>query len=265
VSADAVVPSAGKPQSLNRYAYVFNNPLKYTDPSGHCAYEDKKSGDRDECYKIMERLKQDYELVFAFGSWSWTKAQMEELESTFKAIRDKVGGAGVFKQIWSGTTINRYSRDPHPGECSSDACANPRNGDINLYQGQFTKGYILENTMLHEMGHVWDIRRSWRLSEEMKWYTGSEERHACGGQGCIKYYHLGGSALPEVGEYNGAPIRSYPINGGQKEDFAMAFQLWVNANDIATRRQTYTPAQYDVRVGFLNEQVGKEFLRGLRR
>jgi len=30
------VPSAGNPQSLNRYAYVLNNPLKYTDPSGHC-------------------------------------------------------------------------------------------------------------------------------------------------------------------------------------------------------------------------------------
>jgi RHS repeat-associated protein len=36
VSADAVVPGAGNPQALNRYAYVFNNPLKYTDPSGHC-------------------------------------------------------------------------------------------------------------------------------------------------------------------------------------------------------------------------------------
>jgi hypothetical protein len=31
------VPGAGNPQSLNRYAYTFNNPLKYTDPSGYCA------------------------------------------------------------------------------------------------------------------------------------------------------------------------------------------------------------------------------------
>jgi hypothetical protein len=38
VSADSVVPSAGNPQSLNRYAYTFNNPLKYTDPSGHCPW-----------------------------------------------------------------------------------------------------------------------------------------------------------------------------------------------------------------------------------
>ncbi len=36
ISADTVVPGAGNPQALNRYSYVFNNPLKYTDPSGQC-------------------------------------------------------------------------------------------------------------------------------------------------------------------------------------------------------------------------------------
>ncbi|MEM3434466.1 MAG: RHS repeat-associated core domain-containing protein, partial [Candidatus Methanomethyliaceae archaeon] len=35
IQADTVVPEAGNPQSLNRYAYVNNNPLRYTDPSGH--------------------------------------------------------------------------------------------------------------------------------------------------------------------------------------------------------------------------------------
>jgi RHS repeat-associated protein len=35
ISADSIVPEPGNPQSLNRYSYVLNNPLKYTDPSGH--------------------------------------------------------------------------------------------------------------------------------------------------------------------------------------------------------------------------------------
>jgi RHS repeat-associated protein len=35
VSADTIVPEPGNPQSLNRYAYVKNNPLRYVDPSGH--------------------------------------------------------------------------------------------------------------------------------------------------------------------------------------------------------------------------------------
>ena len=35
LSADTIVPGAGNPQSLNRYTYVYNNPLVYIDPSGH--------------------------------------------------------------------------------------------------------------------------------------------------------------------------------------------------------------------------------------
>jgi len=35
ISADTIVPDPRNPQSLNRYSYVLNNPLKYIDPSGH--------------------------------------------------------------------------------------------------------------------------------------------------------------------------------------------------------------------------------------
>ena len=35
VSPDSVVPDYTNPQSLNRYAYALNNPLRYTDPTGH--------------------------------------------------------------------------------------------------------------------------------------------------------------------------------------------------------------------------------------
>lgn len=36
ISADTIVQAPGDPQTLNRYAYTRNNPLKYVDPSGHC-------------------------------------------------------------------------------------------------------------------------------------------------------------------------------------------------------------------------------------
>ena len=35
ISADTIVPQPGNPQSLNRYAYVNNNPLTYIDDDGH--------------------------------------------------------------------------------------------------------------------------------------------------------------------------------------------------------------------------------------
>jgi RHS repeat-associated protein len=35
LSPDTIIPSYANPQSLNRFSYVTNNPLRYTDPTGH--------------------------------------------------------------------------------------------------------------------------------------------------------------------------------------------------------------------------------------
>jgi RHS repeat-associated protein len=35
ISADTILPQPGEPQGFNRYAYVYNNPLKYADADGH--------------------------------------------------------------------------------------------------------------------------------------------------------------------------------------------------------------------------------------
>lgn len=40
IQPDTIVPDPGNPQSLNRYSYVRNNPLRYTDPTGNRECED---------------------------------------------------------------------------------------------------------------------------------------------------------------------------------------------------------------------------------
>ncbi len=48
LSADSIVPGYANPQNLNRFSYVTNNPLRYTDPTGHKVacdpYEDDCNG-----------------------------------------------------------------------------------------------------------------------------------------------------------------------------------------------------------------------------
>jgi len=39
LSADTIVPGYANPQNLNRFSYVLNNPLRYTDPTGHWVNE----------------------------------------------------------------------------------------------------------------------------------------------------------------------------------------------------------------------------------
>jgi hypothetical protein len=46
LSADTIVPNPTNPQSLNRYSYVTNNPLRYTDPTGHMRVQDGSQEDR---------------------------------------------------------------------------------------------------------------------------------------------------------------------------------------------------------------------------
>jgi RHS repeat-associated protein len=43
-SADTFAGSTGNPQSLNRYAYVGNNPLNFSDPSGHDRFSASSNG-----------------------------------------------------------------------------------------------------------------------------------------------------------------------------------------------------------------------------
>jgi hypothetical protein len=39
IQPDTIIPDLSNPQSYNRYSYCVNNPLRYTDPTGHAWYD----------------------------------------------------------------------------------------------------------------------------------------------------------------------------------------------------------------------------------
>lgn len=63
VSPDTIVPNPRDPQDLNRYSYVRNNPLRYTDPTGYEPCSHVKQGYCEGGYGFYQ---DDYD--FAFGA-----------------------------------------------------------------------------------------------------------------------------------------------------------------------------------------------------
>jgi RHS repeat-associated protein len=78
VSADPLVPEPGNPQGLNRYAYVLNNLLRHTDPSGHYTEE---------------------EIMRSFGAKSW-----DEVLALFRQ-------GGILEGRWGWLEILRRAKD----------------------------------------------------------------------------------------------------------------------------------------------------------
>jgi len=64
LSADTLVPDSNNPQSFNRYSWVRNNPLRFVDPTGHCAQEDTW------CWQSRWYRAHGYE--WSEGEWVYT-------------------------------------------------------------------------------------------------------------------------------------------------------------------------------------------------
>ncbi len=165
ISADTIVASYANPQSLNWYSYAINNPLRYTDPTGHKYCDGEDEGDCSRYSTSIEDTALKYRIRFK-GNWK-TKHQLAVIEGAelvgaqFASERGKgESGSEAFGAVYGHVN---FKWEGGAGTCggvatSSGGCTDGAH-DIRFWS---MSGQLLNDVnrmvknVVHEMGHAFD-------------------------------------------------------------------------------------------------------------
>jgi RHS repeat-associated protein len=157
ISADTLIPDPANPQSLNRYAYTLNSPLRFIDPTGHFTDE-----------AIEEYLQDNFEdwesILFQWKNdevW-WAMITQAEAGDLLVASIATVGGGGFFYFLGEGQESLAgivFVNDPNIAASNDSSLARYFQG-ISL-QNFFT-GYFEKQTTI-DLG-IWGALNSYSSS-----------------------------------------------------------------------------------------------------
>ena len=212
--ADSIVP--GGVQGLDRYAYVNNNPMRYTDPTGHAMEKALYAGDADFTGSQL------YGLHFENGGKAWNSDEMQTVlngvigagERLAEASGCQCSGSEAFKGV-HGTTFTFTRSSEEPGYAGYTHAYN----HITIYDVVGSPNYLLDHPRLvvHELGHAFNAATG---SQPEFSLTPDFLRDAAGD-------HIDESGVFTYGFYGGWDNWQFGWDNTQSEVFADMFVGWV--------------------------------------
>ena len=209
ISADTIVPNPSNPQTLNRYAYVMDNPPKYTDPTGHIECLDTQcllrvhpvSGEVIEYGTPIEEYEWTIEFTAKEGL-SWGAAYKQTFYDAAYAAGQRlapeyeteISPLEAFRRGAGRTTLHRISGDHISGwaetcmDFKEDYCAQGRICyDSSMFAATGIPDYW-QNVALnavHEFGHAFSQRRGRQPDADLvdAWANGFPRRSQSGDLG----------------------------------------------------------------------------------
>jgi RHS repeat-associated protein len=239
--ADTIVPNPVDAKAFDRYAYVYNNPVRYNDPSGHevcydtgreigkeisqadCwAYAGQGLVGSSQLYSLEGDHKYTWEeqLIIAQATMATAKALANAWNAQTQNQSEKWSPVEAFLNVFGGKLIVNWTHD----DCGDVNCWGEITGQRTLTIYGKENPTINEKWIVHELGHMFDAAADLQPRETLKsspsWVPRRRcEKDLCTDDESVKNQHWG-FAGPAFGWQQSKQTYVY-------EDFADMFLGWV--------------------------------------
>jgi hypothetical protein len=203
LSPDTLVPNPASPQSLNRYTYVGNSPLRFVDPTGFFKEEQLKKWFGDDWRKLFDSIWQELLLMAEFGdvvlygdnlSAMFVQTESGELTTWSMSPSDEFSGRGEVPLV--GSVANSDAIGLYRSTMANRE-GGPSQGHLEHQYATDARFRAFERIM------AWDKNATGSIMLGYDWYRSSLTNQNvsmrpkfCGvNMGLSEFYQVGGWAL----------------------------------------------------------------------
>jgi RHS repeat-associated protein len=183
-SADSLVPDPANPQSFNRFSYVNNRTLNFSDPSGHCGGDPADPYDSEVDWDCWNYASTQFCLEGLCEHWSdWLIIDDENIWTTelLRAVRETLLGAQTIARtarVSLKSLVDSELRFEPGDECEADiACYQPDRQRI-IVEDPLVDGFDIAIFYLgHELGHAAGVHLAGSIDNAGRRYRNVHPEH----------------------------------------------------------------------------------------